>query len=253
MTANTRIFAGTPSVSTTPASLTYTVTDTRTDTITGTASLTFTVKTVEVTVNTAAGETVDYLDGAIAALNIGGVANNDMRLFLPSVNSVTAVAVTAYTPSSLPAGVTFSNKTMDITLTPAATPLPTGTTATVCLSTDGVPMPRRITALYRLPTAPATATWEKIGVDTDTHAGFVCGVTDEFSPFAVGYGAPVAIDPTTFPDTLAFGNISLGTGTNNRVNFNLIHRVTTAIGKTYYFLDRSGSEVENQSRRIECP
>ena len=238
-TADTRTFAGTPSTaSPTPASLTYTVTDSRSDP--GTASLIFTVKTVTVTVDTAAGETVEYLDGAIAAINIGGGAGgdnkNDMRLSLPSVNSVTAVAVTAYDLTAdavppAPDGITFSDKALDITLTPDAATTP----ATVCLSTDGGLARGIMPALYRLSTATDPATWEKIGNDTSTHANFVCGTTTTFSPFAVGA-------EISFPDTLDLGTFS-GVGTFSGFDLNLIHKVTTEDEKIYYYLDGDGNSM----------
>ena len=137
-----------------PVALTYTVTNIASQT----DALFFTVQVVNVTV--AGDGTVDYLDGALAANNVGGDNNNDMRLLLPPVNGVDDVMVTAYTPSSPPAGVTFSGVAMDIALdfvANATRSLPTGTTATVCLSTEGVPE-RRIPAIYRLPTATATVT-----------------------------------------------------------------------------------------------
>ena len=134
-----------------------------------------------------------------------------MRLFLPEGHSVRDVVVTTYdlTADAVPpasGGVTFSGATMDLALTfggdipgTGGSPiisLPMGTTATVCLSTASVPE-RRIPELYHLPTAAATA-WETIGDDTGIIDDFVCGDTDTFSPFAVGYGAPpvVTIDDT---------------------------------------------------------
>ncbi len=163
----------------TAAELVYTVRDA----ISQTDALTFTVKTVAVTV---ADGTVDYLGDALAAINVGGNSNNDMRLTLPPGNSVSDVAVTFYDPSTstvaVPDGVIFSGVAMDIALTPAgATSLPTSTTATVCLSTVGA---TGRTALYHLPTS-ATA-WEAIGSETGRFPGFVCGATTAFSPFAVG-------------------------------------------------------------------
>ncbi len=189
------IISGTPSVpfgGTPIAELVYTVTDTRPGTATaGTASLTFTLQTVSVTVDTTAGETVDYLDGALAALNIGGGTggnnNNDMRLLLPPISSAAPVlTVTAYDPSAdtappAPDGVTFSDKAMDIALTVGS--LTAGTTATVCLSTAGVP--GGSSAVYRYDTT--TTAWEETSPPARTIPGFVCGATDTFSPFAVGY------------------------------------------------------------------
>ena len=182
------------------AVLLYTVTDTASQT----AALSFIVRTVAVTVDTAAGETVGYVDGAIAASNIGGEAggdnNNDMRLILP-INAVHTVAVTFYDLEAdavppAPVDVTFSDVAMDIGLAHhgGRTSLPANTTATVCLSTAGVPE-RRTPAIYRL----SSATWELLAsATTPTIPGFVCGTTTTFSPFAVGYAPPAV----TFDDVL---------------------------------------------------
>ena len=160
------------------ATLIYTVTDAASQT----DALTFIVKTVAVTVAT--NETVGYVGGAIAASNIGGDAggnnNNDMRLILPDVHAVSAVAVTFYdltadaTPP--PDGVTFSGVAMDIALTGS---LPAD--ATVCLSDAGVP--GGSASVYRY---TGTA-WEETSPPARTIPGFVCGATATFSPFAVGY------------------------------------------------------------------
>ena len=183
------------------AVLLYTVTDTASQT----AALSFIVRTVAVTVDTAAGETVGYVDGAIAASNIGGEAggdnNNDMRLILP-INAVHTVAVTFYDLEAeavppAPVDVTFSDVAMDIGLAHhgGRTSLEMGTTATVCLSTAGVPE-RRTPAIYRL----SSTTWELLAsATTPTIPGFVCGTTTTFSPFAVGYDAPPVV---TFDDVL---------------------------------------------------
>ena len=187
-----------PFGTTTAATLTYTVTDAASQT----NALTFTVKTVTVTV--ADDGTVGYLDGAIAASNIGGDAggnnNNDMRLLLPEGHSVTTVTVTTYnydpsTTAALPDGDIFSGVAMDIALTPAALTFAADMPATVCLSTAEVPE-RRIPALYRYDTVASA--WEETGPATHTIDGFICGTTTAFSPFAVGYGAPPVV---TFDDT----------------------------------------------------
>ncbi len=169
------------------AELLYTVTDAASQTDT----LSFIVKTVVVTVDTDAGETVGYVDRAIAASNIGGGDNNnDMRLILP-INAVSGIAVTFYdlTADAVPSppdGVTFSGVAMEIDLAfhGSFRSLPTDTTATVCLSTAGVP--GGSAAVYHLPTATPTE-WEETDPPVRTIPGFVCGATDDFSPFAVGY------------------------------------------------------------------
>ncbi len=145
---------------------------------------------VPVDVSGAGGGTAADSGGGIGANDVAGEANNDMRLILPEGHSVTMVTVTTYdlsadTAPPVPDGVTFSGVAMDIELTPTAdTSLPTGTTATVCLSTAGVP--GGSAAVYHLP--PATATeWEETGPPVRTIPGFVCGATATFSPFAVGY------------------------------------------------------------------
>ena len=171
------------------AELVYTVRDARLGT-TAPASLTFLARTVDVTV--AGDGTVAYQNGAIAALNVGGDAggnnNNDMRLILPDVHTVTAVAVTFYDPTRVvvpPAlgEITFNDVAMNIT--PDVLTFTAASPATVCLSTEGVPE-RRSPALYHLPTA-TDSTWEKTDpVDPDM-PGFVCGTTTTFSPFVVGY------------------------------------------------------------------
>ena len=203
------------------------------------ASLTFTVKTVTVTVDTDAGETVDYLDGAIAATNIGGGVGgdnkNDMRLTLPSDNLVTAVAVTTYAPStadavSPPVGITFSDNTLDITLTPDALTFAATTPATVCLSTADADVPDgQIPALYHLPTATDPA-WGEIGDDTATHANFVCGTTTTFSPFVVGYKAPTITETNTNTNT-------------TRLNEQILSRASQAM---------TASTLEAVARRVDA-
>ena len=180
--------------------LLYTVTDARL----AVASLTFTVNTVTVNVDTAAGETVGYLDGVITATNIGGGVDgdnkNDMRLSLPESLMAQTFTVTTYTPSAdmAPDGVTFSDKAMDIALTGGTLTAD----ATVCLSTDGVPE-RSTSAIYRLPTATDTVpnpNWVALTPATTlTISDFVCGTTADFSPFAVGYGDPPVV---TFVGTI---------------------------------------------------
>ena len=190
----------------TATELLYTVIDARR----ARAVLTFTVKTVTVTVATDAGETVGYLDGAITATNIGGGVDgdnkNDMRLILPPDNLVTEVAVMTYDLSAegvppAPDEVTFSNKTLDITLTPDALTFAATTPATVCLSTAGTRGDE--VKLYHLPAATESTTdraWVELTSATiPTIPNFVCGdtTTTTFSPFAVGYKTPTTITATT--------------------------------------------------------
>ncbi len=163
----------------------------------------FTVVPVDVT----GGGTAADSGGGIGANNVGGSNNNDMRLILPDVHTVSAVAVTAYDPSAdtappAPDGVTFSGVAMEIVTTGD---LGTGTTATVCLSTAGVP--GGSAAVYHLPDANPTdapRVWEETDPPVRTIPGFVCGSTDTFSPFAVGYNQIAsrlsAISQTILPE-----------------------------------------------------
>ncbi len=196
LTSSPPTISGTPAVpfffspGTLGAELVYTVTDAASQT----DALTFRLKVVPVTATD--GGVVNYLNEAIAVNDVGD-ADNDMRLILPSANSVGAVAVTFYdltadaTPP--PDGVTFSGVAMDIALTGS---LPAD--ATVCLSTAGVP--GGSAAVYRY-TGPA---WEETGPPARTIPGFVCGATDTFSPFAVGYNQIAsrlsAISQTILPE-----------------------------------------------------
>ena len=106
-------------------------------------------------------------------------------LMLPNGHGVTKVTVGVppqSTAANLPAGTEFS-LTTDIALTPTL-----AVTATVCLPTTGVP-PGNVPVLYHYTAASGKTgeTWNEIGRDTTTRAGFVCGTTDTFSPFAVGF------------------------------------------------------------------
>ena len=226
-TARTITGTGTELLSTsaTDIMLTYTVTDSLS--VPQTSAQTFTLKRVAVTIDDGGNGTLTYnlnsdLTGAIAVNNVGGTSgsdnNNDMRLILPESHAATTFTVTTYTPSDPPPGVTFSVKAMDIALT--AGTLAADTTATVCLSTEGVTVPTGARLmLYRLPTA--TAAWELIGNNIYTYTDFVCGITDEFSPFAIGYGVPTTLD---------FGTIS------SQIFTDLVFLLTTDDGKTYHTL-----------------
>ena len=198
--ATARTISGTEttalSTATSDIALTYTVTDGFSTP--QTMALTFTLKRVTVTGDGTLTYNLDpdsNLTGAIAVNNVGGTSggdnSNDMRLILPESHAATTFTVTTYTPLiadvvSPPDGVTFSDKAMDIALTTGS--LTAGTTATVCLSTEGVPE-RRTPAIYRLST-----TWEPLAsATTPTISGFICGTTAAFSPFAVGYDAPPVV------------------------------------------------------------
>ena len=170
---------GTPTTTFGPANIVYTALDGLSSP--QTTALTFTLQITEVIATN--GE-VAYLNEAIAVNNVGG-ADNDMRLLLPSDNSVNPVTVTTYDLTAdavppAPDGVTFSGVAMDIVTTGA---LGTDTTATVCLSTAGVP--GGSAAVYRYDTT--TTAWQETGPPVRTIPGFVCGTTRDFSPFAVGY------------------------------------------------------------------
>ena len=210
----------------TATELVYTVTDARL----AVASLTFTVKTVTVNVDTDAGETVGYLDGVITVTNIGGGVGgdnkNDMRLILPPDNSVTEVAVTFYDLSAeevppAPYRVIFSDKTLDITLTPDALTFAATTPATVCLSTAGTRGGE--VKLYRLPDA-ATDWVELTPATIPTIDDFVCGTTTTFSPFVVGYTPSI-------------------TGTLTRLNEQILTRASQAM---------TASTLEAVARRVEA-
>ena len=150
------------------------------------ATDTFDLLVVEV--NTPDGGDVgdDETGEALAVNDVGGNADNDLRLFLPDFTESTEVTVGTYnllpdedTPAA-PDRVDFSGVTMDI-----ASGKPTS--ATVCLSTKGV-APNRDPILYHL--ADPASPWQEIGRDTTTREDFVCGPTASFSPFAVGYVIP---------------------------------------------------------------
>ena len=72
------------------------------------------------------------------------------------------------------------------------TTTPLAVAATVCLPTTGV-LSGREPILFHY----TADTWNEIGDDTATRAGFVCGETTTFSPFAVGYlaGEMIAARP----------------------------------------------------------
>ena len=213
---------------------------------------------VDVTVAPNAGETVDLLErSAITATNIDvgdGVNNdNDLRLILPSgatANAVHTVTVMILRPVTraqqprappAPEGVMFTGVAMDIgtaPLTAAEHLLPVGTTATVCLSTAGVPGGSAVKRCTACP--PEIVLWKATGFVARTIPGFVCGTipdTEDLSPFAVGYYAPGHLPSN--PSILA---------PSKSVNLNLIFPITTADGKTYYYLD-NGWEMDGINAR----
>ncbi len=103
--------------------------------------------------------------------------------------------------NSPPSGSSFS-LTVDIALTDAAgTDLSLTPPATVCLPTTDVPAGND-PVLFHYP----SGSWEEIGRDTATRAGFVCGMVTTFSPFAVGYERTIedarlsAISRTILPE-----------------------------------------------------
>ena len=215
--AATQIINGKTTTTTPPSDLSfvYTVTDTRSTAATftiNTASQAFTIKRVHFIVDGDDGidGTIGYtpsskvgyqsdsnLIGTIEVNNVGGNEANDMRLILPESHTATTFTVTNYDMSAdtvpdAPVGVTFGNAAMDIDLTDGS--LDSDTTATVCLSLGGRPE-GRIPTIYRLPAA-ATAWVALTPATTPTTEDFVCGTTDAFSPFAVGYALPVIINDT---------------------------------------------------------
>ena len=123
----------------------------------------------------------DETGEALAVDNVGN-DDNDLRLFLPVLPRATTLTIGTYDLSAddTPARVAFSGVTMDIASTDEELDDP----ATVCLSTAGVPE-NRDPLLYHL--ADPASPWQEIGSDTTTREDFVCGPTDTFSPFAVGY------------------------------------------------------------------
>ena len=129
----------------------------------------------------------DETGEALAVDNVGN-DDNDLRLFLPALPRPTTLTVGTYdllavdTPVA-PARVVFSGVTMDI----ASTAGDLNDSATVCLSTAGVPE-NRDPLLWHL--ADPASPWQEIGSDTTTREDFVCGKTTTFSPFAVGYNLP---------------------------------------------------------------
>ncbi len=182
-----RILSGTPSVLDTQP-LTYTVTDGATPPVSTT--LTFNVMIVR-GITVTPGSTADIpldLDGDMAAND-----PEDGILTLPPGHTVTEAIIGVPPETAVanpPAGVIFS-LTTDIMLDMALT-LP----ATVCMPTTGVP-PGREPVLYHY----FAGTWNEIGRDTATRAGYVCGETLTFSPFAVGY-AQLRARLTTISQTL---------------------------------------------------
>ena len=184
--ASTRMLSGTPTKSSLATTLAYTVTDSATPTP-NTVALTFTVTVVQVIVDN--GGEVSYSSGAIATTDVGD-DNNDMRLMLPTDHTVTTVMVgvgtNTPTPGNpLPNGATYRGVGVDIEVDSA---LDEDTAATVCLSTADASEGQA--TLYHWTGTPAA--WEKIGIDTNTQPGFVCGETATFSPFAVGFTTPAA-------------------------------------------------------------
>ena len=105
---------------------------------------------------------------------------------LPVVGMVEASEAPAGAANNPPASVEFVLVT-DLSLTTTTTS-PLAVAATVCLPSTDVPS-GNAPILFHYFTAPGQAadTWNEIGRDTDTRAGFVCGETTTFSPFAVGY------------------------------------------------------------------
>ncbi len=171
---NARTLSGTPSEIVTRTMI-YTVTDmaTRADGVTPAplmASLNFTLtvaRKVSATANTATAMTLP--DGEA----VGYVT-------LPVVGNLLA-GIPPQTVAPAPPGLMFS-LTVDIALTDAAgDDLSLPTPATVCLPTTDIPAGSD-PVLFHYP----SGSWEEIGRDTATRAGFVCGETTTFSPFAVG-------------------------------------------------------------------
>ena len=122
-----------------------------------------------------------------------------------------------------PMGIAFSLTTDLALMTAGTTTLMAD--ATVCLPTTDVPAGRNA-VLYHY----ASSAWVDISTASgSTRTDHVCGETDTFSPFAVGYYAP-----GTLLESLDLGTVS-------GVNLNLIFPVTTAGGKTYYYLDHDGN------------
>ena len=105
----------------------------------------------------------------------GGLTGRVTATAAGELHVMEAAANTAGEPSD----IVFSLLT-DISVLSANAAVP----STVCLPTTGVPTGVE-PILFHLP--DAAAAWEEIGRDTATHAGFVCGTTTTFSPFAVGY------------------------------------------------------------------
>ena len=125
----------------------------------------------------------DETGKTIAVNNVGGMSNNDLLLFLPALTEATTFTVDTYDPlaegTPAPARVTFSGVTMDIAIIGT---LAGDDSATVCLSTNGVPGGREAVLYHYIEND-----WNPIVSDTTKRDGFVCGTTDTFSPFAVGF------------------------------------------------------------------
>ena len=179
--ADARTLAGTPTTASATTPLTYTVIDSTASPLP--ATLTFSVTVVAVTLPGGGQAVADETGKTIAVNNVGGMSNNDLLLFLPALTEATTFTVDTYDPlaqgTPAPARVIFSGVTMDIVIIGT---LAGDDSATVCLSTNGVPGGREAVLYHYIEND-----WNPIVSDTTKRDDFVCGTTDTFSPFAVGF------------------------------------------------------------------
>ena len=214
-TSATRIFSGTPTALVT-RTLTYRVTDSALPSVS--TSLPFIVEVVLV-------KQVPFVEGegeTEIPLDLDGDGDDTIDdpdnaiLTLPMNHRVSTVTLSEPPKTATenpPDGIMFS-LTSDITLNATLT-----ADATVCLPTTDVPDDREA-VLYHYPAV--IETWNDIGRDTNTRAGFVCGQTDNFSPFAVGFEQ---------------------TGITTRLNKQILTRASQAM---------TASTLEAVARRVEA-
>ena len=188
----TRIFSGTPTALET-RTLTYRVTDGALPPVS--AELTFSVMIVR-------EKTVKPTDITVVLdLNLDNdeseTDTGNAILILPSDHKVTKATLSAPSETAInnpPAGIEF----VLTTATDIAIDMPLAANTIVCLPTTGVP-PGSEPVLYHYAIASVQTdeSWNAIGRNTTTHVHFVCGETDTFSPFAVGYETSNIAETTT--------------------------------------------------------